>query len=80
MEIRSGKSERVGAEQYLPCTASFIRGLFWGFLAFACIERIEGPILRNTKKKFLENLYFWPSYGRSKVGEKTDPENPNFEL
>lgn len=64
----------------MPCTASFIRGLFWGFLIYTSIERIEGLILRNTKKKFPENLYSLPNYGRSKVSAKADPENPSFDL
>ena len=64
----------------MPCTASFIRGLFWGFLIYASVERIEGLILRNPEKKFPQNLYFWPNYGRSKIGAKADPENPSFDL
>ena len=34
----------------MPCTASFIRGLFWGFLIYASVERIEGLILRSPEK------------------------------
>ena len=49
-------------------------------MIYASIERIEGLILRNPEKKFPKNLYFWPSYGRSKVGAKADPENPSFDL
>ena len=64
----------------MPCTASFIRGLFWGFLIYASIERIEGLILRNAQKKFPRNLYFWPNYSRSKIGANADFKNPSFDL